>query len=77
LMRLRLHGTLATALVFGFAIAHGFDYVADLPAGLPVLAPGLGFLAGSALILAGIALAYGLRRYLTSSTEVRAPRTTS
>jgi hypothetical protein len=43
-----------------------------------VLAPGLGFLAGSALwILAGIALGCALRRYLTSKTEVRAPRTTS
>jgi urease accessory protein len=78
LMRLRLQGALAMALVFGFAIAHGFDHAAEVPAGLPVLAPGLGFLAGSALlILAGIAGACGLRRYLTSSTDVRAPRTTS
>jgi urease accessory protein len=77
-MRLKIHGALAAALVFGFAIAHGFDHAAGLPAELPVLAPGLGFLAGSALlILTGIALAGGLRRYLTSSTEVRAPRTTS
>jgi hypothetical protein len=39
---------------------------------------GLGFLAGSALLLSiGIAAARGLNRYLTSSTEVRAPRTTS
>jgi urease accessory protein len=78
LVRLKLHGALAAALVFGLAIAHGFAHAAELPAGLPLLAPGLGFLAGSALlILAGIALAGGLRRYRTSSTEVRAPRTTS
>jgi urease accessory protein len=78
LMRLRLHAALAMALVFGFAIAHGFDHAAEVPAGLPLLAPEMGFLAGSSLlIVAGSALACGLRRYLTSSTEVRAPRTTS
>jgi urease accessory protein len=77
-MQLKIHGALAATLVFGFAIAHGFDHAAGLPTGFPVLAPGLGLLAGSALlILTGIVLAGGLCRYLTSSTEVRAPRTTS
>jgi hydrogenase/urease accessory protein HupE len=77
-MQLTINGAFAAALVFSFAIAHGFGHAAELPPGSPLLAAGLGFLAGSALsILAGIALASGLGRYLTSRTEVRAPRTTS
>jgi urease accessory protein len=78
LMQLTINGAFAAALVFGFAVAHGFGHAAELPPGSPLLAAGFGFLAGSALsMLAGIALASGLRRYLTSRTEVRAPRTTS
>lgn len=77
-IQLKINGALAAALVFGFAIAHGFGHAAELPPGSPLLAAGVGFLAGSApLILAGMTLAGGLCRYLTSSTEVRAPRTTS
>ena len=78
LLQLKMNGALAAALVFGFAIAHGFGHVAELPPGSSLLAAGLGFLAGSTLsILAGITLAGGLGLYRTSSTEVRAPRTTS
>jgi urease accessory protein len=75
LMRLKLHGALSLALAFGLAIAHGHSHATEVPV---VFASGLGFLTGSALLLlGGIAVARGLRRYLTSSTDVRAPRTTS
>jgi hydrogenase/urease accessory protein HupE len=56
----------------------GHVHDTDMTAGLSPVASGLGFLLASApLLLVGMAIAQGLRRYLTSSTEVRAPRTTS
>jgi hydrogenase/urease accessory protein HupE len=53
----------------------GHAHDTDMTAGLSPVASGLGFLLASALLLlVGMAIALGLRRYLTSSTEVRAPR---
>jgi urease accessory protein len=72
-LRLRFHQTVAVALTSVFAIAHGHAHAMELPAQVSFQLYGIGFIsATAALHMSGILIAY-----LTSNTEVRAPRTTS
>jgi urease accessory protein len=73
LAKLRLNLALSAALAAIFALAHGHLHGAEMPAGVAVGTYFAGFmLTTTALIAAGL----GLGAYLTSKTEVPAPRTT-
>lgn len=72
-LRLRFDQWLTVALTCVFAIAHGHAHGMELPAQTSFLLYGIGFVAATAALhMSGILIAY-----LTSNTEVRAPRTTS
>lgn len=73
LLRLELPNVFFLTLVSLLAVVHGYAHAVDLSMRTSFLSFGAGFLAATAvLLLGGILLAY-----LTSRTEVRAPRTTS
>lgn len=74
IFRLRLPVAVSLGLAASFALAHGLVHGAEMPVDASLAAYFAGF-AASTIALHAIGMLAG--RYLTSSTEVRAPRTTS